>query len=63
MAKKAVKKTREFFSDIGRKGGSTTGKSKARDPEKMREAQKQRWAKHNQKKAEEQAGEQSDAKD
>lgn len=34
----------QYLSEIGRKGGKAgTGKSKARDPEKMREAGKQSW--------------------
>ena len=50
MAKKASQKipkaVRDFLAAAGRKGGQATGPSKARDPDKMREAQKARWAKH-----------------
>lgn len=51
MAKKAAKKTTvtkaisDYMAKMGRKGGSMTGPTKARDPEKMREAQKRRWPK------------------
>jgi hypothetical protein len=49
MAKKAAKKlpkaVRDFFVQAGRKGGLKKGPTKARDPEKMRAAQKLRWAK------------------
>jgi general stress protein YciG len=50
MAKKSASKlskaARDFFVAAGRKGGQKTGPTKARDPEKMREAQKLRWAKN-----------------
>jgi general stress protein YciG len=35
---------RAYLARLGRKGGSTTGPTKARDPDKMRAAAKKRWA-------------------
>jgi general stress protein YciG len=50
MAKKATSKlakaVRDFFVAAGKKGGQKTGPTKARDPDKMREAQNLRWAKN-----------------
>lgn len=39
----------KYLSQIGKKGGEVKGPSKARDPEKMREAAKARWKKHKEK--------------
>lgn len=33
------------MAKLGKKGGQKTGPTKARDPEKMREAAKKRWKK------------------
>lgn len=48
MAKKKTtsqipESVRQWFSQIGKKGGATTGPTKARDSEKMRAAGKQAW--------------------
>lgn len=59
-AKKLPKAVSDFLSAVGRKGGSVTGPTKARDSEKMRQAQLKRWEKHNQQKADEQARKQAD---
>ncbi len=40
----------EYMAKLGKKGGETKGKTKARDPEKMRAAAKARWAKREKKK-------------
>lgn len=39
------KAVREYMAKLGKKGGETKGKTKARDPEKMRAAAKKRWQK------------------
>lgn len=44
-----MKKTKQisaYMAAIGRKGGSATGKSKARDPAKMKAAALKRWSRH-----------------
>lgn len=46
MARKTASEIiRAHMARIGKKGGEKTGPSKARDPEKMSEAAKKRWAK------------------
>lgn len=44
---KLPKSVRAYMAQLGKKGGETTGKTKARDPEKMRAAAKKRWAHKN----------------
>ena len=47
MAKKKSKVPPEvsrYLSELGRKGGSKTGPTKARDSEKMSAAARKRWA-------------------
>lgn len=40
----------DYMATIGKKGGEKKGKTKARDPEKMRAAAKARWAKREKRK-------------
>lgn len=42
---KLPKAVRDYMAKLGSKGGATTGKTKARDPEKMRAAALKRWKK------------------
>lgn len=54
---------RNYLSQIGKKGGQAgTGKSKARDSEKMRAAVNKRWEKHRKKKAKDEKAKQTPKK-
>lgn len=45
MATSAKKIISRYMAKLGRKGGKTTGPTKARDPEQMSQAAKKRWSK------------------
>lgn len=45
MATSAKKIISRYMAKLGRKGGKTTGPTKARDSEKMSQAAKKRWDK------------------
>lgn len=45
MARSKKQVISQYMAKLGRKGGQKTGSTKARDPEKMREAAKKRWKK------------------